>query len=120
MGWFYRFFGFEGEAVMPNSRSARFATGVLFGAAIGTVTGLLLAPRTGRESRRLIQKSAEALPELAEDLSTSVQIQSERLAAVSGRGWGRLQLHFQDAIAIGVEAAKHQKQVLQARQIEDQ
>ena len=104
---------------MSNSRSARFATGVLFGAAIGTVTGLLVAPRTGRESRRLIQKSVEALPELTEDLSTSAQIQSERLAAMSGRGWGRLQLHIQEAIAIGIDAAKHQKQVLQARQIEE-
>lgn len=105
---------------MSNSRSARFATGVLFGAAIGTVTGLLLAPRTGRESRRIIQKSAEALPELIEDFSTSAEIQSERFAAMSGRGWGRLKFHVQEAIAVGVEAAKHQKQVLQAKQIEDQ
>lgn len=104
---------------MSNSRSARFAMGVLFGAAIGTVTGLLVAPRTGRDSRRLIKKSVEALPELTEDLSTNAQIQSERFAAMSGRGWGRLQIHIQEAIAIGVDAAKHQKQVLQAKQIEE-
>lgn len=104
---------------MSNSRSARFASGVLFGAAIGTVTGLLLAPRTGREARQLVKKSVQALPELAEDLSVSAQIQSERLAAVSARGWVRFQARWQEAIAVGIEAANQQRQVLQARQRED-
>ncbi|MDY7015939.1 MAG: YtxH domain-containing protein, partial [Cyanobacteriota bacterium] len=44
--------------------------GMLVGTAIGTVVGLLFAPRSGRETRQLLKKSAEALPELAEDLST--------------------------------------------------
>lgn len=104
---------------MSNSRSAIFATGVLFGAAIGTVTGLIVAPRTGKETRRLIKKSAEAIPEIAEDLSTTAQIQSKRLAASSAKGWVRFQHHCQDAIAVGIEAAKQQRQSLMAKQIEE-
>ena len=104
---------------MSNSRSATFTAGVLFGAAIGTVTGLLVAPRTGKESRKLIKKSAEALPEIAEDLSTTAQIQSKKLAASSAKGWVRFQHHCQDAIAVGVDAAKQQRQALMAKQLEE-
>ena len=56
---------------MSNNRSGLFVGGVLLGAAIGTLTGILMAPRPGRETRQLLKKSADALPELAEDLSTS-------------------------------------------------
>ena len=104
---------------MSNSRSAIFTAGVLFGAAIGTVTGLLVAPRTGKESRKLIRKSAEALPEIAEDLSTTAQLQSQKLAASSASAWVRLQHHCQDAIAVGLEAAREQRQVLMAKQSEE-
>ena len=104
---------------MSNARSAIFATGVLFGAAIGTVTGLIVAPRTGKETRKLIKKSADALPEIAEDLSTTAQIQSKRLAASSAKGWVRFQHHCQDAIAVGIDAAKQQRQSLMAKQVEE-
>ena len=53
---------------MSNNRSGVFIGGMLLGAAVGTLTGLLMAPRTGRETRQLLKKSADALPELAEDL----------------------------------------------------
>ena len=64
---------------MSNNRSGVFIGGLMLGTAIGTLAGLLIAPRTGRETRKLLQKSADALPELAEDLSTSVQIQASPL-----------------------------------------
>ena len=53
---------------MSNNRSGTFIGGVLLGAAVGTITGLLMAPRTGKETRQFLKKSADALPELAEDL----------------------------------------------------
>ena len=72
---------------MSNNRSGVFIGGVLLGAAVGTLTGLLMAPRTGRETRQLLKKSANALPELAEDLSTSVQLQADRLSESALRNW---------------------------------
>ncbi|HAX75327.1 MAG TPA: gas vesicle protein, partial [Cyanobacteria bacterium UBA11372] len=63
---------------MSENRSGSFIVGLLLGAAAGTITGILVAPRPGRETRKLLKKSADALPELAEDLSTSVQIQADR------------------------------------------
>lgn len=104
---------------MSNSQSKSFAAGVLFGAAIGTVTGLLVAPRTGRETRKLIKKSAEAVPELTEDLSSSAQIQTKRLAAASAKRWVNIQTRWQEAIAVGIDAANQQRQALQTKQPED-
>jgi len=48
---------------MSNNRSGVFIGGLMLGAAIGTLTGLLIAPRTGRETRKLLKKSADASPE---------------------------------------------------------
>jgi gas vesicle protein len=51
---------------MSTKRSGLFIGGLLVGSAIGAVTGLLMAPRTGKETRQILKKSADALPELAE------------------------------------------------------
>jgi len=54
-----------------NGNGGLFLVGVLVGSAIGVAAGLLVAPRSGKETRRILQKSARALPELAEDLTTT-------------------------------------------------
>ena len=40
-----------------NNNSGLFMVGVVIGSMVGTVTGLLLAPRSGKETRRIIKKS---------------------------------------------------------------
>ena len=83
-----------------------FIGGLLLGAAAGAVAGLLFAPKTGRETRALIKQSAEALPELAEDLSTTVQIQAERLSDSALRNWDNTLLRLREAIEAGIEASR--------------
>jgi gas vesicle protein len=73
---------------------------------MGTLTGILLAPRTGRETRQLLRKSADALPEIAEDLSSSVQIQADRLSESAIRNWDSTLLRLREAIAAGLEATQ--------------
>jgi len=65
---------------MSKNNTGALIGGLLAGSALGTVVGLLIAPRTGRETRQILKKSAQALPELAEDLSSSVQLQADRLS----------------------------------------
>ena len=101
---------------MSNNRSGVFIGGVLFGAAIGTLTGLLIAPRTGKETRQLFKKSADALPELAEDLSTSVQLQADRLSESALRNWDETLERLREAIAAGIDAS--QNQVIQSKSTE--
>ncbi len=102
---------------MSNNRSGVFIGGLMLGATIGALTGLLVAPRTGRETRKLIKKSADALPELAEDLSTSVQIQADRLSANALRNWDETLDRLREAIAAGVVASQRESQVLKRQTV---
>lgn len=97
---------------MSKTSPGSFISGVLLGTAIGAITGLLVAPRTGRETRQLLKKSADALPELAEDVSTSVQIQADRLSESALRKWDQTLSRLQEAIAAGVDATKIERQTL--------
>ncbi|WP_353931938.1 YtxH domain-containing protein [Okeanomitos corallinicola TIOX110] len=100
---------------MSNNRSGIFLGGVMLGATIGALTGLLAAPRAGRETRKLLKKSADALPELAEDLSTSVQIQADRLSASALQNWDDTLERLRDAIAAGVDATQRENQALKRK-----
>ncbi len=98
---------------MSDNRSGSaksFLAGIVIGATVGAVTGLLIAPRAGRETRHLLKKSADALPELAEDLSSSVQIQADRLSGTALRNWDGTLARLRDAIAIGIEATQRDRQ----------
>lgn len=94
---------------MSNSRSGAFIGGLFLGAVVGTLTGILIAPRPGRETRQLLKKSADALPELAEDLSTTVQLQADRLSETALRNWDGTLERLKEAIAAGVEATQRER-----------
>jgi gas vesicle protein len=101
---------------MSENRSGSgglFLGGMLVGAAVGAVAGLLLAPKTGRETRQLLKKSASALPELAEDLSTSVQLQADRLSESALRNWDGKVSRLREALVAGIEASQQQRQELE-------
>jgi gas vesicle protein len=98
---------------MSNNRSGVFFGGLMLGAAVGALAGLLIAPRTGRETRKLLKKSADALPELAEDISTSVQIQADRLSVNALRNWDETLERLKEAIAVGVDATQRESQNIQ-------
>lgn len=97
---------------MSNNRSGAFVGGLLVGAALGTLAGILMAPRSGRETRQLLRKSADALPELAEDLSSSVQLQADKLSESALRNWDSTLVRLRDAIAAGLEATQREQQVI--------
>jgi gas vesicle protein len=97
---------------MSKNRSGIFIGGLMLGAAIGTLAGLLVAPRTGRETRKLIKKSANAIPELAEDISTSVQIQADRLSITTLQNWDETIDRLREAIAVGIDATQRESQSL--------
>lgn len=91
--------------------------GLVVGGVLGTVTGLLVAPRSGQETRRILKKSAEALPELAEDLSSTIQLQADRLSETARRNWDDTLERLKDAIAAGIEASQVSNSMQQPRDI---
>ena len=104
---------------MSNNRSGNFIGGLMLGATIGAFTGLLIAPRTGRETRRLLKKSADALPDLAEDLSTSAQIQADRISENALRSWDETLDRLREALYAGVDASMQEKQLLKRQITQD-
>lgn len=97
---------------MSNNRSGAFVGGLLLGAAVGAIAGLLTAPRSGRETRQILKKSVDALPELAEDLSSSMQVQADRLSESALRNWDSTLTRLKEAIAAGMEATQRESQLL--------
>ena len=104
---------------MSNNRSGNFIGGLMLGATIGAFTGLLIAPRTGRETRKLLKKSADALPDLAEDLSTSAQIQADRISENALRSWDETLDRLREALYAGVDASTRENQVLKRQKTQD-
>ncbi len=95
-----------GKIMSKNNNSGLFMVGMVIGGMVGTVTGLLLAPRSGKETRRIIKKSADALPEMAEDLSSTVQLQADRLSDSAQKNWAGTLSRLKEAIAAGIEATQ--------------
>jgi gas vesicle protein len=93
-------------------KTGAFLGGILLGSTVGTMVGLLAAPRSGRETRQILKKSAEALPELAEDLSSTVQLQADRLSESALKRWDGTLVRLREAIAAGIEASQAQNQAL--------
>lgn len=99
-----------------GNRIGTFFTGLAVGSAIGTVIGLLIAPRTGKETRKVLEKSTDALPELAEDLASTIQLQTNRLSHEAVQNWEQTLVRLQKAIAAGQEATEWEKSKMRSQQ----
>ncbi|MGB8701901.1 MAG: YtxH domain-containing protein [Thermosynechococcaceae cyanobacterium] len=99
---------------MSSRRSGVFWSGLLLGTAVGTVAGLLGAPRSGRETRQQLKKAADALPELTEDLSDQLQLQADRLSIQVLRQWDDTLERLREALEAGMEAANAQRQAIRS------
>lgn len=93
---------------MGEKQSSVFLGGIVVGAALGAVAGLLLAPRSGRETRGILRKSADALPEMAEDLATTVQLHADLLSETALVNWDRTLERLRAAIAAGQAASRQE------------
>jgi gas vesicle protein len=96
-----------------SKKTGVFLAGMLIGVATGAFTGLLLAPRSGRKTRQMLKKSAEALPELVEDLSANLQYQADKLsesaninALTKNIAWEGTLNRLKIAIIAGIEASQ--------------
>ena len=97
------------DKMSKQNRAGVFVAGLTIGSAVGTMVGLLIAPRTGKDTRKVIKKSVDALPELAEDLTTTLQLQADRLSESTLENWEGTLDRLREAIAAGVEANRAAK-----------
>jgi len=97
--------------------TGKFVGGFLIGSAVGTVLGLLFAPKTGKETRRLLRKSADAIPEIAEEISSNVQYQADRFSEQAGKTIDNTMERMQEAISVGKDASQRLRQELNAMKV---
>jgi gas vesicle protein len=91
---------------MADKHPSTFIGGIAIGAAIGAITGILMAPRTGRDTRKILGKTLTAVPQMAEDISSSVQLQADKLSAAAGDRWQETLDRLAASIAAGVTASQ--------------
>lgn len=91
---------------MAQNNSDNFLGGLLAGTALGTVIGLLIAPRSGKHTRKVIKKSADAVPDLIEDLSTSVQFHADKASHTTLQNWDSTLNRLKDALIAGQAATR--------------
>jgi hypothetical protein len=78
-----------------GSTAGQVMAGVVVGAAIGATLGLILAPRSGRETRRILSESGDKIRRQASDAyqqatsSVNEMVNRGRDAVSRGRGSGR-------------------------------
>lgn len=93
---------------MAQHNSDHFLSGLLAGTAIGTVIGLLIAPRSGKHTRRVLKKSADAVPDIIEDLSTSLQFHADRLSNTTLQNWDSTLERLREALIAGQAATREE------------
>lgn len=93
---------------MSQHNSEHFLGGLIAGTAIGTVIGLLIAPRSGQQTRRVIKKSADAVPDLVEDLSTSLQFHADKFSHTTLQNWDHTLERLKDALIAGQAASREE------------
>jgi gas vesicle protein len=91
---------------MADKNRGTFLGGVVVGAAVGAVAGLLAAPRKGRDSRKILSKTVAAVPQMAEDISSSIQLQVDRLGSAAGDRWHDTLDRLATAISAGIVASQ--------------
>jgi gas vesicle protein len=93
---------------MSDSKSDGLLGGLIIGAALGAIAGILAAPRPGRETRHILKKSADALPEIAEDLATSLQFQADKLSETTLSNWDQTLFRLREALVAGQAASRRE------------
>ena len=100
---------------MSRNHTGAFLGGLVIGGVAGLVAGMVLAPRSGRETRRVLRKTVAALPELTTDVSDSLHIQSQRWKGLIREQWQNTWERFQNALKVGIEAGRQEHQRYQNR-----
>jgi gas vesicle protein len=91
---------------MADKNRGTFIGGMIIGTAIGTLTGLLVAPRKGQDTRKILNKTMSAVPQMAEDITSSVQLQADKVSAAASDRWHDTLDRLATAISAGIVASQ--------------
>lgn len=84
-----------------------FLIGFLVGGGIAAVTAFLLTCGKGKQNKRLLEKTAQALPEMAGDFLATMQDNASRLQQDAKSKWQKTMRRLQLAVAAAIEASQN-------------
>jgi gas vesicle protein len=90
-----------------KTQNEQFILGFLIASSISIITVLIFHPLSGKQTRKLCKKTAEAMPQIAADLSSTIQIQTRNLSFTVNKKWHKTLRRLRVAIKAGVEASKN-------------
>lgn len=93
-----------------EEKNNAFLLGMVVGSSIATIATLLFSPRSGQENRKIVTKTAQALPEMAQDISSNLQNNGDRLSQSALQKWDKTLNRLKKAITVGVEATQNYKE----------
>jgi gas vesicle protein len=96
------------KAEPPSNHQGGTFAGFFLGAALGSLGALLLAPRSGRETRQQLSRALQDLAQITESLTVDVQSQAERLSDQALQQWEDTLNRLREAIAAGIEASQEE------------
>ncbi len=89
-----------------EQKNNNFVVGLVIGSSISTIATLVFHPRSGEQTRKILTKTAQALPSMAEDISSSLNTHTNKLSFLSGQKWQRTLHRFQVAVEAGKQATQ--------------
>lgn len=90
---------------MAEGRGPGFFAGFLLGGIVGAAFGLLLAPRSGEETREMLMEKSGELRNVAEELSALAKAGADELLEASKTVVDEQRTKVEQAIQAGREAA---------------
>lgn len=90
-----------------EQQNGNFMIGFLIGSSLSTIVTLMFHPRTATQTRKILRKTAQALPQIAQDFSSTLQIHTHNLSLLANKKWQRTLNRWQVAIKAGVEASRN-------------
>lgn len=83
---------------------SRFLAGFIVGGAIGAVAGVLLAPRSGEETRKILKDTADDMARRADETAKQIKVKADDAVSDLQKKGDEIKEKLQDLIAKQKEA----------------
>ena len=93
-----------------ESNNNNFWLGFFLASSVTTVATIIFHPRNAVKTRKILRKTSQALPQIANDFFSTLQTHSQNISSSAAGKWQRNLHRLQVAVKAGIEASKANSQ----------
>ena len=93
-----------------ESNNNNFWLGFLIASSVTSLATIIFHPRNAVETKKILHKTSQALPQIAKDFVSTLQIHSQNISASATGKWQRNLHRLQVAVKAGVEESRANRQ----------